>query len=91
MWRSLNTKPTLSRAAKESRGGTESVKTGTRNVHECLVGGEPSPSNVPRASDKVSEMLKLREDLAKDVSICDNANEVRAVYRWNPEHDNIGI
>lgn len=40
---------------------------------------------------RVLEMLRLREDLAKDVSICDNANEVRAVYRWNPEHDSISL
>lgn len=46
---------------------------------------------VAEEHDRVLEMLKLREDLAKDVSICDNANEVRAVYRWNPEHDGIDL
>ncbi|KAL1641836.1 hypothetical protein SLS58_005878 [Diplodia intermedia] len=58
--------------------------------------GEGSTSEAVLSSDgaereRVLEMLRLREDLAKDVSICDNANEVRAVYRWNPEHDSISL
>lgn len=54
---------------------------------------DPLPDGVRDAAehDRVLEMLRRREDLAKDVSICDNANEVRAVYRWNPEHDSINL
>lgn len=41
--------------------------------------------------DRVVEMLRMREDLAKNVSLCDNAKEIRVVYRWNPEHDSIRL
>lgn len=62
-------------------------------VPDSSSGNDISTNGVQRASEheRVLEMLRLREDLAKDVSICDDANEVRAVYRWNPEHDGISI
>lgn len=49
------------------------------------------PSEDADGPDRVVEMLRLREDLAKDVSLCDNAKEIRMVYRWNPEHDSIRL
>ncbi|KAK0640135.1 hypothetical protein DIS24_g9649, partial [Lasiodiplodia hormozganensis] len=49
------------------------------------------PSEDADGPDRVVEMLRLREDLAKDVSLCDNAKEIRMVYRWNTEHDSIRL
>ncbi|OJD30744.1 uncharacterized protein BKCO1_560006 [Diplodia corticola] len=71
------------------RNGQRRLGDGDWSMSEEAV--PPSSDDSAAERERVLEMLKLREDLAKDVSICDNADEVRAVYRWNTEHDGIDL